>query len=82
MNRVCTFGFINDFVFLRDAPWHVCTRMYVYDGYIVVYCGGFGVALDEEAEHRVVAMGVPARQEDDMFALCVHYLMSMISASG
>ena len=50
---------------------------------VVVQCGCFGVTLDEQTEHRVVAMRIPSRQKDDMFPVVVHdYLMSMISASG
>ena len=79
MSRVCTGCFTNDFVFFSD----VVVRMDVNHADVVVQCGGFGVTLDEQPEHRVVAMRIPSRQKDDMFPAVVHdYLMSMISASG
>lgn len=58
-------------------------RMYIYHADVVIQRGSLGVTLDEKPEHRVVAMGIPSCQKDDMFPFVVHcYLMSMISASG
>lgn len=78
MNRVCTVLFIDDFVFIIG----VVVGMDVHYADVVVQCGCFGVSLYEQSEHRVVAMGIPSREEDDMFPVVVHYRISIISASG
>ena len=78
MNRVFTGYVINDFVFIMD----VIVGVDVNHADVVEQCCGFGMTLHKQPEHRVVAMGIPPRKKDDMFSAVVHYLMSMISASG
>lgn len=78
MNRVSTGYVINEFVFIMN----VVVGVDVNHADVVVQRGSFGMTLHKQPEHRVVAMGIPPRKKDDMFPAVVHYLISMISASG
>ena len=71
-------SFVDDIVFLAN----LIIGMNINHADVVLKRCCLGMTLHEEAQHRVVAMGVPPRQKDDMFSCVVHYLMSMISASG